>query len=139
MKKTAHRLIIIIGIQLLIALIHAFRVGQLLHGELYHLYYGYFSDLIVPFGIYFLLCAYESWLSFLRHWHTKSLIVFSAAATAEILQYFGIYALGVTFDPVDLLMYGAGVMLAAIVDIQMFSRIFTFWTVNRNQGLQKEA
>lgn len=132
MKKAAHRLIVIIGMQLLIALMHVFRVGQLLHGGLYRLYYGYFSDLIVPFGVYFLLCAYEHRLSFLRHWHTKSIVVFSVASAAEILQYFGVYVLGVTFDPVDLLAYGAGVILAAIVDTQVFSRIFKSWTINHD-------
>ncbi len=57
----------------------------------------------------------------------KSLIVFAAATTSEILQFFGIYALGVTFDPIDVLMYAAGATSAAVIDIHVFARIFKFW------------
>jgi len=48
---------------------------------------------------------------------------------AEIFQYFGIYALGITFDLIDIIMYGAGLMAAVIVDKQVFARIFKFWTI----------
>ena len=129
MKKFAYKVAIIIIIQLAIAAIHAFRLGQIFEGNLYNLYYSYFSDLILPFGTYFLLSANEYSIPFLRHWSVKALAVFSVATLAEILQYFGVYALGVTFDPVDILMYGCGVTLAVIVDTQVFSRMFKFWTL----------
>jgi hypothetical protein len=32
------------------------------------------------------------------------------------MQYFGVYALASVFDPLDYLMYGIGVLLAAFVD-----------------------
>jgi len=127
MQKFAYKIVIIISIQLVIAAIHIFRLGQIFEGNLYNLYYSYFSDLILPFGIYFLLSANEYSIPFLRHWRVKALAVFSLATLAEILQYFGVYALGVTFDPIDILMYGCGVILAAIVDTQVFSRLFKFW------------
>ena len=129
MKNTAYKILIIITIQIIIALIHIFRVGSFLNEDLYILYYSYFSDFILPFGAYFLLCANEFSIDFLRDWRVKSIIVVSVATTAEICQYFGIPVLGITYDPVDIIMYGAGVMSAAIIDKQVFSLIFKFWTV----------
>jgi len=129
MKNTAKKVFFVITIQIIIALIHIFRIGTFLNGDLYILYYSYFSDFILPFGAYFLLCANEFPIDFLRDWRVKSLIVFSVATTAEICQYFGISVLGVTFDQVDIIMYGAGVMLAAIIDKQLFTQIFKFWTI----------
>ena len=55
--------------------------------------------------------------------------MFLIPATCEILQYFGVYALGVTFDPLDLAMYGMGVLLAALVDTQVFAKVFPFWAM----------
>ncbi len=133
MKKLTYKIALVISIQLVIAAIHAFRLGQIFEGNLYNLYYSYFSDFILPFGTYFLLSANEYSIPFLRHWSVKALAVFSAATLAEILQYFGVYALGVTFDPVDILMYGCGVILAANVDTQVFSRMFKFWTFENSK------
>jgi hypothetical protein len=59
MSNLSKRRVVIICIMVLIAAIHIFRVGSYLHGELYNYYYGYFSDLILPFGGYFLLGANE--------------------------------------------------------------------------------
>ncbi len=55
MPLSIPKTMIVILIQVLIALIHIFRLGQLFNGRAYDLYYGYFSDLILPFGAYFLL------------------------------------------------------------------------------------
>jgi len=137
MQKFAKKIAIVISIQLVIAAIHAFRLGQIFKGTLYNLYYSYFSDLILPFGIYFLLGANDYSIPFLRHWKVKALFVFSVATLLEILQYFGVYALGVTFDPFDILMYGCGVILAVIIDTQVFPRMFKFWEYNPLNSLNQ--
>ena len=123
------RLIVIISIMLSIAAIHIVRLGSILHGDLRNLYYSYFSDLIIPFGFYFLLCINEFHFPFLRYWWIKSAIVFAAASTAETCQYCGITALGDTFDPIDYCMYGAGVTLAALVEVYVFPHLFKFWII----------
>ena len=135
MKEQAYRVAVIVSLQLIIASIHAFRIGTYLTGPLYHLYYSFFSDIIVPFGMYFLFCINEFQISFLRPWWVKALIVFSVSTGAEICQYFGFYALGVTFDPLDIVMYGLGVILAVVVDTQVFPRVFRFWTLEYDKGL----
>ena len=63
----------------------------------------YASDLMLPFGAYFLLSMNELHLGFLRKWHVKALIVFSVMTFSEILQLFGVYFFGGTFDMVDIL------------------------------------
>jgi hypothetical protein len=135
MKKTAKKILVSVSILLLIAMIHIFRIGTWFSGSLYDLYYAYFSDVILPFGIYFLLCINEFSYPFLRRWGVKAAIVFAVAATAEICQGLGIAALGVTFDPLDFVMYGLGVLLAALVDTQVFARLFPFWNIDFDEEL----
>jgi len=122
---------VIFSIMALIALVHIFRIGSYLQGELYNLYYSYFSDFILPLGCYFLLCADEPWIPILRRWEVKLAITFLIPSIAETCQYFGIQVLGSTFDLVDYFMYGIGAMSAVAVDTQVFSRIFDFWVRER--------
>lgn len=114
---------IIIGIQLFIALI--FIVGADWTPEKIHqFFHNYFADIILPFGLYFLLMLIEDRFSFLRTWSGKVISVFLLASASEILQYFGIYALARVFDPIDFMMYASGVLLAALVDIKLVSRCY---------------
>ncbi len=110
-----------------IAMIHAFRVGSYLDGVLYIHYYSYASDLMLPFGAYFLLSINETELRFLRKWYVKSLIVFAVMAFSEIMQFFGVYLFGVTFDMVDIVMYGVGAFSAAFCDKQILERLIPSW------------
>mgnify|MGYP007001760780 CR=1 FL=1 len=103
-----------------IASLHIFRFGRLLNGQWYHLYYSYFSDVALPFGVYFLLTLSEESVPMLRSWYGKAGIVFALTTAAEVAQYFGLYVLGVTFDPLDIVMYGVGVLLAALLDVKVF-------------------
>ena len=125
--RFSRRRVIILSIMAVIAIIHILRIGDYLSGELYNFYYCYFSDLILPFGGYFLLCAAEFKLPILRHWKRKLVISFLVPALDETLQFFDIPVLGSTFDPLDYLMYAFGAISAAIIDTQVFPRIFKFW------------
>lgn len=128
------RLAVIFSIVVLIAAVHILRIGSYLQGELYNFYYSYFSDFIIPFGYYFLLCANEPHMPFLRRWKVKLAIAFLTPSIAETCQYFGIPVLGSTFDPLDYVMYGIGAISAVAVDTQVFSRTFGFWTVGKAIG-----
>ncbi len=131
MSNLSKRRVVIICMMVLIAAIHIFRVGSYLNGELFNFYYSYFSDFLLPFGGYFLLCATELQLPFLRHWKVKLAIAFLLPSIAEICQCFGIPVLGSTFDILDYFMYALGVMLAAIFDMQVFPRLFSFWSAGK--------
>ena len=98
---------------------------------MFTLYYSYFSDIIVPFGIYFLLCLNEMYTSFLRDWRVKAMLVFSFASATELLQAFGVPLLGETFDPFDFVMFGGGVLLAAFVDRCVLGRFFPHWSLKK--------
>lgn len=125
---TIGRTAVVISVMLVIALIHSFRVGTYLDGVLFTLYYSYFSDIIVPFGMYFLLCLDNVKLRFLNDWRVRALLVFTGASLTEVMQAFGVPLLGQTFDPLDIVMFGMGVLLAVLVDRIIFDRIFPFWS-----------
>ena len=129
MKNTnAAKTSLIVSIELIIAALHIIGPMRNTRGPWHDLYYSYFSDLALPFGFYFLLCASETHIPHLRPWWVKSALVFGAAATAEILQFYGIDALGITFDPLDIVMYALGVLLAAMLERLIFARRFSFWS-----------
>jgi len=124
---TKSKIVIVVLIQVAVALTHAFRLGQALNGEAYILYYSYFSDFILPFAWYFLLTINDAAVPVLRPWFVKAGIIFFLCTAAEICQLFGVEVLGVTFDPVDIMMYGAGVMLAAFADVKIFTPRIRSW------------
>ncbi len=126
------KILIIILIQIIIALVHIFRLGQIFNGQYYNFYYSYFSDLILPFGWYFLLSINDARIPVLRQWYVKAGIIFFLTTFAEICQLFGFEVLGVTFDPLDILVYGAGVLIAAFVDVKIFAPNLGFWVTTKN-------
>ena len=101
---------------LVIAAIHAFRVGTYLSGNAHILYYSFASDIMLPFGAYFLLSINKIQLRFLRKWYTKTLIIFAVMTFSELLQFSEIYFFGVTFDYLDIIIYGFGALLAAFIE-----------------------
>jgi len=120
------RMAVAILVILLIAAIHIFRVGSFLSGRLFVLYYSFFSDIVIPIAIYFLLCINDITLPFLKGWRTKATLVFLIATATEIAQGIGIPLLGNTFDIVDFVMFGIGTVIAVGLD-NLFSKAFTFW------------
>jgi hypothetical protein len=117
------RTVVVVSILLLIALVHFFRVGTYLRGKLFTRYYSYFSDIVVPFGMYFLICLNDMRVRFLRDWRVKAMLVFGVASSTEVLQAFGVPLLGRTFYPLDFVMFGVGVLLTALVDGLLFERL----------------
>jgi len=129
---SGRRLALILVIVLLTAFIHIFRLGSYLQGDLFNLYYSYFSDILLPFTFYFLICLNEINLPFLRHWAVKATIVFLLPIIAETAQFFGFPVLGSTFDPLDYVAYAIGALAAAAVDVCLFSKLFSFWNEHKN-------
>jgi hypothetical protein len=121
------RMMAAILVVLIIAAVHIFRVGSYLSGLLFVLYYSFFSDIVIPIAIYFLLCMNDATLPILESWKTKAALVFSIAATTEIAQAFGIPLLGNTFDILDFVMFAVGTSIAVGLD-KAFSRVLPFWS-----------
>ncbi len=128
MKNNQKKKYLIIGIEVFLGLMHVVGIGRNSSERIFTLSASYFSDLTLPFGFYFLLALNEEKTEFLQKWYIKSGIVFLMAAFTEVGQYFGLYILGRTFDPIDIAVYAAGVLLAAIVD-WLFSIVFKFWKI----------
>ena len=121
------RMAVAIVVILLIAAIHIFRVGSYPSGRLFIFYYSFFSDIVIPIAMYFLLCINDITLPFLKGWMTKAVLVFLIAMATEIAQGFGIPLLGNTFDILDFVMFGIGVLLAVGLD-KLFSKVLSFWS-----------
>ena len=118
---------VIVLIMSVIPAIHLFRPGSHFQEPFFTLYSGYFSDIVLPFGGYFLLCAAADKIPILENRLLKIGFTFLLPALAETCQYLGFPVLGSTFDPLDYLMYASGTVLAVVVDTQVFFRIFNFW------------
>jgi hypothetical protein len=61
----------------------------------------------------------------------KALLVFAVSSATEVAQAFGVPLLGGTFDPLDFVMFGLGVVLAVFVDRVVFDRLFPFWSLEK--------
>lgn len=118
---------VIVGIEILIALAHFFKGGSNYNGPYPQFVNSYLFDLLIPFGFYFLLCVDNFW--FFRHWVVKGFTVWGMGLGVEIAQLLGISLFGQTFDPVDVVMYGIGTLLAVCLDTLIFPRLFQFWSI----------
>jgi hypothetical protein len=133
-KTRIVRILTGISINLIIAIVHIFRLGSYLSGEAYILYYSYASDIIIPIGVYFLLCMNDMQIQILEKWYVKALGVFILATFIEIMQAFGIYLVGITFDVIDIVMFGIGVLIAVFLDKIVFESIIPYYKLNRASG-----
>ena len=126
-KKLRKKIVFVVGLMLFISFLHIINIKSFLNSKLYIYYTSFFSDLLLPFGVYFLIAMNDWRYPVLRKWWVKALLIFSIPTFAEILQSFGIYALGSTFDPLDILMYGIGVIVAVLLEKLVFEPYFSFW------------
>jgi hypothetical protein len=106
-----------------------FRLGSYLNGDAYILYYSYASDIMNPIGFYFLFCINDQRITILRKWYIKAILIFGLSSTIEILQSFGIYFLGETFDLMDIFMFALGILIAILLDKNVFERSKPFYII----------
>jgi hypothetical protein len=118
------RRIVVVIIAVAVGLLH-FVTGANYRGPFPAFVNGYLIDILLPTSLYFLLSLTE--FALFRSWWVKSLSVFAVGVVVETAQFFGAPLLGRTFDPLDYVMYAAGVLLAAFLDVFLFPRLFSFW------------
>jgi len=116
--------IVVVAIMIPITLLY-FVTGSHYSGPFPLFVNGYLIDILLPFGFYFLLCLNDN--AILSSWIARGLLIFTAASAVELAQYNDIPLLGRTFDPIDIIMYGFGVILAILFDLFIFPRLFSFW------------
>ena len=82
---------------------------------------GYLIDLLLPFAMCLLL-GIQNFKVF-RGRAIRLVLVFSVGFVSETLQYFGVPLFGNTFDPLDYLMFAAGIGGAFVFECLVLSRI----------------
>ncbi len=117
-----------------------FPFGAYLDGMAYRAYASYANNLLLPFALYFGLCALENLIPALRSWQNKAALAFFIPFAMEWLQPLwgrGVrldfssaeqLGLGTAFDPLDFLAYAMGVLAAALIERQVFVRWLPIWS-----------
>jgi hypothetical protein len=127
-KSLKKRRIFVVVTGLTVACIH-FITGPQYRGPFKDFVIGYLIDILLPFALYFMATIkFERW----SHKIVAACCVFLVGVTIELLQYFNLPILGRTFDPLDFLMYGLGILLALIIDSLIISR-----KINPNRSEQE--
>lgn len=121
MKSKSAKLFIT-GISLIIAALH-FITGPQYKGPFPSFVNGYMIDLLLPMNLYLLLqLGGRDYFTLRTTRIGAALLTFSFGVLVELLQYYQLDFLGHTFDPLDLLMYGAGVCTGIGIDLTLIDR-----------------
>jgi hypothetical protein len=121
--KNKKSIYFIVGISLSVALMH-FIIGPDYNGICKQFVRGYLIDLILPMNLYLLLqISLRKKISIVKSRVIGAMFTFSFGVIVEILQLFKIEFLGSTYDPLDIVMYGIGVMLGLLVDYTIIDKL----------------
>ena len=115
---------IITFIALAVGMLH-FVTGEDYRGPFPVFVNGYMIDILLPMVMYLLLGLFE--VKWIRSTILRAAAVFLFGCVVEASQYLGYPCFGNTFDPLDILAYGAGVVLGLILDLFLFPRVFSRW------------
>ncbi|MDY7042352.1 MAG: hypothetical protein SVX38_15965 [Chloroflexota bacterium] len=115
-----NRKVIVVLIAIVVGLLH-FITGPGYRGPFPVFVNGYLIDILLPFAMYLVLGIADQ--SPLRSGIARAIFVFAIGAITETLQYFGVPLFGRVFDPLDYLMFGIGIGLAAVFEGVVLSRI----------------
>jgi len=116
---TLHR-VIVAAICLGVGGLH-FVTGPSYEGPFPAFVNGYLIDLLLPFAMCLLLGIQD--FKVFRGRAPRLILVFGVGFVTETLQYFGVPLFGRTFDPLDYLMFAAGIGGAVVFEWLVLSRI----------------
>jgi hypothetical protein len=119
-QSPINRKVIVVFIAVAVGLLH-FVTGPGYRGPFPVIINGYMIDVLLPFAMVLVLGIADQ--SVLRSAIARGGLVFAIGAITETLQYFGVPIFGRTFDPLDYLMFGIGIALAAVFERVVLSRI----------------
>lgn len=112
----------IVAVSLFVALIH-FIIGPDYNGICKGFVTGYLTDLILPLNMYLLLqISLRKKFSLVKSRVIGATFTFAFGVIVEILQLLNIEFLGSTYDPLDILMYGTGVVLGLLTDCTIIDK-----------------
>ncbi len=118
-RFTLTRKPIVVAIALVVGGLH-FVTGPGYRGPWPVFVNGYLIDVLLPFAMVLVLGVADHPVS--RSIIVRGVAVFGVGAVTETLQYFGVPIFGRTFDPLDYLMFVAGIALAALFEHLILSK-----------------
>ena len=124
-SSPVNRKVIVVLIAVSVSLLH-FLTGPGYSGPFPLFVNGYMIDILLPFAMYLVLGIAD--LPIFRSGLTRGVIVFAIGALTETLQYFDVPIFGRTFDWLDYLMFIIGIVLAALFENFVLSRVPTGMT-----------
>ena len=119
-RISRNRKILVVGIAVGVGILHFFT-GPEYRWPLRSFVTGYLIDILLPFAMYLVLGVTDHAVLLSRI--ARGALVFGIGALAETLQYFGVPIFGRTFDPLDYLMFGIGIVAAAVFEWAVLSRL----------------
>lgn len=120
--KSKKSIYLIVAISLFVGLLH-FVTGPGYQGPFKQFVHGYLIDLLLPLNLYLLLqLSLRKKLTVRSSRVVAGVATFSFGVFVELLQWNNIHLFGSTYDPLDILMYGAGVGLGFLLDLTIISR-----------------
>jgi hypothetical protein len=121
--KNKKSIYFIVGLSLSVALMH-FIIGPDYNGICKHFVSGYLIDLILPMNLYLLLqISLRKKISIPKSRLIGAMSTFLFGLIVEILQLLKIKFLGSTYDPLDIVMYGIGIMIGLLVDYTIINKL----------------
>jgi len=115
-----NRKVIVVFIAVVVGLLH-FVTGPGYRGPFPVFVNGYMIDILLPFAMYLVLGVARQ--SILRSGIARGIFVFAVGFVTETLQYFNVPIFGRTFDLLDYLMFGIGILFAVVFETVVLSRI----------------
>lgn len=129
-RSLANRKVLVTLIAVVVGLLH-FATGPGYSGPFAVFVNGYLIDILLPFAMYLVLGVARQ--TVLRSEVARAGLVFVVGAAAETLQYFGVPVFGRTFDVLDYLAFGAGVVLGVVFERVVFGEESSVSRVGENQ------
>jgi hypothetical protein len=119
-QSLVNRKTVVVFIAVVVGLLH-FLTGPGYGGPWPVFVNGYMIDILLPFAMYLVLGLIERPVQLNRA--ARGALVFAAGAVSETLQFFNVPIFGRTFDPLDYLMFAAGILLGIVFERIVLSRI----------------
>ena len=112
----------VVIISITVGLLH-FVIGPDYQGYCKDFVRGYLIDILLPMNLYLLLqISLRKKISVFNSRIMGAVFTFLFGTTVEVLQFNKINFLGATYDTLDILMYGIGVVLGLILDFTIINR-----------------
>jgi len=116
----ANRKIVVVIVALAVGLLH-FVTGPGYRGPFPVFVNGYLIDILLPFAMFLVLGVVDH--PMFRSRVIRGCAVFGVGAFAETLQYVGVPLFGQTFDWLDYVMFGMGIVMAVMFEGAVLTRV----------------